>query len=120
MVDHLSPMRINPTNSSTIPFHIAKAYGVNANAQASRVQPARPASSVDATQNVQSIDTPRQSLSQAGQSLVAGVVPGRVDFSGETPQPSQVPQSLQFYRHPADKNAAATSVLLGKRLDING
>jgi hypothetical protein len=29
-------------------------------------------------------------------------------------------ESLQFYRHPADKNAAATNVLLGRRVDISG
>ena len=51
-------------------------------------------------------------------SLVAGVVPGRVDFSGDAPAP--VSAAKPFYRHPADRNAAAVQIDVGRRIDING
>jgi hypothetical protein len=47
--------------------------------------------------------------------LVAGQVPGRVDFSGEQPEPG-----LTIYRNPADRNTAATGVAAGRVLDVNG
>ncbi len=47
--------------------------------------------------------------------VVAAVVPGGIDFSGETAQPR--PASLPLYRHPADRNVAATGVALGRTLD---
>lgn len=50
--------------------------------------------------------------------LVAGLVPGGIDFT--TPEPSPARASLPFYRHPADQNAAATALARGRRLDLNG
>ncbi len=50
--------------------------------------------------------------------LVAGIVPGGIDFSGDSPQPRRA--SLPLYRHPADRNAAATGVELGRSVDLNG
>ncbi|MEX2220068.1 MAG: hypothetical protein WD749_15055 [Phycisphaerales bacterium] len=52
-----------------------------------------------------------------GASLVAGTVPGRINFSGGVPQPGE---SLAMYRHPADRNAAATAVSAGKLVDVTG
>jgi hypothetical protein len=37
-----------------------------------------------------------------------------------TPQPASPSNGLPLYRHPADKNAAATGVRLGASLDLNG
>lgn len=51
-------------------------------------------------------------------SVVAGVVPGRIDFTGDAPMPST--GALPMYRHPADKNAAATSVHAGRMVDVVG
>lgn len=51
--------------------------------------------------------------------LVAAVVPGGIDFSGDVPRPSSG-EPLVMYRHPADKNAAATGVAAGRRLDVRG
>ena len=48
--------------------------------------------------------------------LVARVVPGKVDFSGDEPMPSN---GLPFYRHPADRNVAATT-MSGRLLDLEG
>lgn len=52
--------------------------------------------------------------------LIAGVVPGRVDFStvGEpAPMPSE---SIPMYRRPADRHAAATAVNAGRLIDLRG
>ena len=48
--------------------------------------------------------------------LVAGAVPGRVDFTSDTPMPTA---ALPLYRHPADRNAAATGVHAGQLIDIS-
>lgn len=115
-------MQINATNTSvpaTIPFRLAQAYGVKPNAQVSRSAAATPGA-VPITQTPAAQVSPQASseLSAAGKRLVAGVVPGRVDFSGAQPVQSQ--PALQMYRHPADKNAAATGVAVGRKLDVAG
>ena len=68
---------------------------------------------------------PAAKLPSAAQKLVGATVPGRVDFSGDNP--AQVPgvgggggSSLQFYTRPAEKNAAATAVTIGRSLDVRG
>ncbi len=94
----------------TLPFALAKMYGVR---PAVRVRPVTPASGVEPAQGSAGAGT-RPSPSR----LVAAVVPGGVRFDGETPQPTV--EAIPFYRHPADKNAAATSVNLGRVLDTNG
>jgi hypothetical protein len=50
--------------------------------------------------------------------LVAGAVPGKVSFAGS--EPHQDTSALAMYRHPADKNAAATAVSAGRLIDVNG
>ncbi len=50
-------------------------------------------------------------------SLVAASVPESVDFQGA---PRAADSSLAFYRHPADANAAATGVAVGRTLDVQG
>ena len=50
--------------------------------------------------------------------LVAATVPGGIDFSGAEPMPTDA--SLPMYRHPADRNAAATTLTAGRRIDIEG
>ena len=90
-------MRIGPTN----PFHIARAYQVQP-PQAARVEPQPVAGSI-------------KPISAASR-IVAAQVPGRVSFAGSEPQAAEAP--LAFYRHPADKNAAATAINAGKTLDI--
>ncbi len=94
-------MRIGPTN----PFHIARAYQVQAPKAAPQTQPQ------DAAPVAGSIK-PVSPTSR----IVAGQVPGRVSFAGAQPEPSG--PAIPFYRHPADKNAAATAVNAGKTLDI--
>lgn len=101
-------MRIDgPTN----PFHLSRVYGVPA---ASQVRVA-PATNVDAVARVERNDRQPTNLDR----LIAGNVPGGIDFSGETAQPT-ASTAVAMYRTPGAKNAAATSIEVGKRLDISG
>jgi hypothetical protein len=96
--------RIEPA----IPFHIARAYGL---------QPAaRPIAAVVPAPAAQAPDSAAtdQSRKLIG-AILGGIVPGRISFSGESPQHDH---ALPFYRHPADKNAAATAISAGKALDL--
>lgn len=95
----------------TIPFHLARAYGV---------QPARPVAPVPPVRAIANPEAAGASIapragSEIRERLVAAVVPGRVDFSG--PEPAQ---TMSLYRHPADRNAAATGVHAGRVLDVTG
>ncbi len=92
----------------TLPFALARAYGVQPTV---RVRPIAPVSAAEAAVAPSKVET---RISR----LVAGAVPGGVRFDGETPTP--VADAVPFYRHPADKNAAATSVNLGRVLDTSG
>jgi hypothetical protein len=79
------------------PYHIARAY-----------------QSLHAQQGV-AAGAPQSAAKSMGVArLVGGVVAGRVDFAGSEPAPSG---ALAMYRHPADKNTAATAVHAGRLLD---
>lgn len=105
----LHPMsRIEPTN----PFHIARAYQVQAPAGAR-------APSIAATGPVGSIKPESgDAATPAVQRMLAGVVPGRVNFTGS--EPTQASPALPMCRHPADKNAAATLLSAGRMIDVQG
>jgi hypothetical protein len=101
----------------TMPHHVARAYGVRpapsgSAGVAGSIQPAAPA------------PQPTSGQSEGVRRLVAAVVPGGVEFTA-TGQPASARQPggsvpLAMYRHPADKNAAATAVNVGRRLDVHG
>ncbi|MBX3358137.1 MAG: hypothetical protein KF745_06890 [Phycisphaeraceae bacterium] len=94
----------NPGLRPAMPMRVANAYGVQPPAAARPVQnqAGEPAAGARVSTN-----TAR---------LVAGVVPGGVEFGQETSGTSR----MTMYRHPADRNAAATGVTLGRVLDLNG
>lgn len=105
---------MGPTN----PFHIARAYGVRP------IQPVERAVTTP-VQPVQPVSRGSESVPQRDPNiarLVAGVVPGGVSFEADgganAARPAGAP--LPFYRHPAEKNAAATAVSIGRSLDVNG
>lgn len=100
-------MRIEgPSN----PYHVSRVYGV---------QPPLRLARPDAVERAEP-RAPTKELAPAKTSrLVAAAVPGRVDFSGDSPRPSDA-ASIPMYRHPADKNAAATAVNAGRILDLRG
>lgn len=121
---------IGPTTSN-IPFHVAQAYGLGRPAQIQRpaaptqisgaVSQARVAAGSGGVGGVGAVGGAGGAppvLPSTAQKLVAAQVPGRVDFSGDQPAPA--PGTLAMYRHPADKNAAATAVSLGRSLDVRG
>ena len=91
-------MRIEPTN----PFHISRAY---------QTAPPKQAPAPTSEPIAGSIRPAEPSTR-----IVAAVVPGRVNFAGAEPQQSGAP--LPMYRHPADRNAAATAINAGRNLDI--
>ncbi len=95
-------MRITGPVAPTIPFHLARAYGVRAPAPAAPIAPAEKAASTLSP--------------MIAERLVAGVVPGRVDFDA----PAGPDRSFELYRHPADRNIAATGVGLGRVIDVSG
>ncbi|USO00049.1 MAG: hypothetical protein H6810_05145 [Phycisphaeraceae bacterium] len=92
----------------TLPFALAKTYGVQSTV---RVRPVTPVSAVQGSEQAARSDARTARL-------VAGVVPGGVSFEGDSPRPTA--ETIPFYRHPADKNAAATSVNLGRVVDTSG
>lgn len=97
-------MRITPP---TIPLQLAKAYGVASAARQAPVQAPESAGRLE-----------RQPAERPGNGLIAGVVPGGIDFSG--PEPAPRPEAIPLYRHPADHNAAATAVHAGRVIDLEG
>lgn len=114
---------MDPVGAASIPFHIARAYGVS---RVAPTQPIRPAA-------VRGVDSPSRSTEAAiplfhprggtkanpqTARLVAATVPGSIDFSGSQPAPSR--DALPLYRHPADHNAAATGIAQGRLLDVTG
>jgi hypothetical protein len=94
---------------ATNPFHVARVYGV---------QPPLRLARADTVERVAPRIDPHIEPTNASR-LIAGSVPGRVDFSADTPRPSD-PAAIPMYRHPADKNAAATAVTAGRTLDVRG
>lgn len=104
-----SPVNAVPTN----PFHISRAYqtAVPSGVRSALTTPAERVNSAEAV----GASTPLTNTN--AKRIVAGVVPGKVDFSGATPMPSD---TFAMYRHPADKNAAATAVDAGRMIDVEG
>lgn len=100
-------MRIESTN----PFHIARAYQVQPPRAAQPVAPAAPVtpSADPIAGSIKPDPTTR---------IVAATVPGRISFASA--EPSHDSAAIPFYRHPADKNAAATALTAGRTLDVQG
>ena len=117
-------MTINPGTFPTNPYHIARAYGMQGGQGAQSAGPIKPVQRAvtTAVQPVQPVsrDAGAGAVRDPNlQKLVAGVVPGGVSFDATgAGQPTGA--SLPFSRHPADKNAAATAVSVGRSLDVKG
>jgi hypothetical protein len=114
-------MTIHSTTPPTNPYHIARAYGVQAGGGIGAIKPVQRA----VTTPVQPVapvarDAGAGALRDSNlQRIVAGVVPGGVSFDASgAGQPTG--GALPLYRHPADKNAAATAVSVGRSLDVRG
>lgn len=93
-----------------MPFHVARAYGLATRPAPTPAAPVSPAAQATRTQSGRN-----ENLSR----LIAAVVPGGIDFSSAEPTPS-AGSTLAMYRHPADRNAAATGVQAGRVIDVVG
>jgi hypothetical protein len=106
-VNPLSARPVVPGAAPTMPYRVARAYGARPAALAA---PAEQASASAPASPLRSPNVDR---------LVAGIAPGGIDF--ETPAgPAPSVERLAMYRHPADRNAAATGVSVGRLLDLEG
>lgn len=94
----------------TLSFHVARAYGVGRTARPQRL----------AVSPLRHADEPQTArLIRSGpERLVAGVVPGGVEFSAGSPMPTS--PAIPMYRHPADRNAVAVSIHAGRMIDVTG
>ena len=104
-------------SNNPLPLHIARAYGLGATARRAPVpvEEAREAVEAQRVEIRRELTNTQRNVSR----LIAGVVPGGIDFSGETPVPGES-SAIPFYRHPADQNAAATNIQIGRSIDVTG
>ena len=115
-------MQINGNNQASL---LARMYGTGAAAPVKaasptgvvgKVGPAKPAAPVDKAEV--------KGRAPAMNALVAAVVPGKVDFSGESTKPTTAGLgaggTYQMYRRPTDKMEAAIAVSVGRGLDVQG
>ena len=110
-------MSVEPyTSSGPLPFHIARAYGVESARPSVPVEQAREAVEAQRTEIRRELTNSQRNIAR----LVAGVVPGGIDFSDETPQPTRR-DAIPFYRSAPEKNAASTSIhTTGRSIDVTG
>lgn len=112
--DTLWTVKVTPP---TNPFHLARAYGVT---PASALRPNTPVEPVTpVTRKDGALGATRKAPTNIDR-LVAGVVPGSIDFTDESPRPATRSEAIPLYRHPADLNAAATSINAGRTIDVCG
>lgn len=104
--------RINPASPTAAPLRAAPAPTTTAKPSISPVRPAAPLTPTRAA-------TPATPSKAAA--LVAAVVPGSIDFRGDTPAATRSdPASFPLYRKPTDRNEVETALLVGRRLDTTG
>jgi hypothetical protein len=98
-----------------IPFSAARAYGI------ARPAPVRAAAPVTAPTPVTAPkpETPALETPERVQRLVAGRVPGMVDFDSAR-NGAQRADRFTLYTRAADRIEAATGIELGRALDIRG
>ncbi|MCK4872484.1 MAG: hypothetical protein KAS72_07140 [Phycisphaerales bacterium] len=103
-------MRVEPSHPM---LRLVRLHGAEPASPRRAVQPVDAPRAVDRPGTESRIDDRSIRMTR----LVAAVVPGGVDFTGKTPQPAR--DALPLYRHPADRNAAATAVGVGRMIDIS-
>ena len=104
--------------SSAIPFNaVARAYGVRPAGAPQAVQAAQK------TEPIARIGRPAEPRPAADPSRVVGAQVGPIDLARDVAEVAGKPASdgtLPLYRHPADRNQAATAIALGRALDVKG
>lgn len=108
----------------TLPFDVAQTYGVRAPLSVRPLPSAPQATSIEQTQPVGRIDRADQADLTRVSAGIGRLLGARVEqpaFEGLGPDaPASRPTPMAFYHHPADANAAATGVDLGRALDVSG
>jgi hypothetical protein len=94
---------------------LARTYGVASARATGVVAKITPAATPAPAAPAPSVKTPSKA-----QNLVGAVVPGKVDFSTDTPRPAAPGASMPFYRRPTDRMEAATALSVGRTLDVTG
>lgn len=106
-------MTVGPSTSG-LSLSLSRAYGLPGGPASVRpVAPAAPIGRIAPTAD----GPPRPDRPEGLDRLVAAVVPGRVNFDGPVASPAPG-EPLPFYRHPGDRNEAATAIRLGRGLDV--
>lgn len=115
-------MEANPTGPGTnsIPgnLKIVNAYSRSApSAPKFSMDPPRPIGPAD-SDNVELSSIAKSPAAAKARALVAANVQAPVSFQPAAAKPGA--DAMPLYRHPADANAAATGVALGRTLDVEG
>ncbi len=99
-------------------LHIAQAHEIHRPVRAVRIEPVAafplPSSSSASARLEPSV---RRDAAPKVWRMVAGRVAGSIDFSADAPRPTG--PAIPMYRHPADRNVAATGVGLGRLIDLD-
>lgn len=112
-------MQVQPGVGASIPFHLARAYGVS-RAPAGGGNVSGP-TGVSGGSEAAGPSRAREAASR----LVGATVPGGVSFEpaarggrGGGEGADGVDAALPFYRHPSERNEAATIARVGRGLDV--
>jgi len=100
--------RVIPFSTAAQAYHAARPLQVRPAAQ---VRPAERQPSRDTLD----ISAAARARTQPTNPLAAARVPGQVTFGGAAP--AKAAGALPIYAHPADRNAAATSISAGRLID---
>lgn len=111
-------MRIDSNIPPTTPFHLARAYNAKPVEPVSNritLTPVDPIARVGSEQRASVLEDPQI------RRLVGAVVPGGINFESMGAEGTASPSAaaLPMYRHPSDRNAAATGVHVGRALDVS-
>jgi len=98
---------------SSIPFHIARAYGIQPPGRSGPVQPQHPVAAIGGVRD-SAATGPAEGLSR----LIGGSVTRGVDFDAASTHRSPAGPVLQLYTRAADRIEAATGVHVGRQLDV--
>lgn len=112
---------MDAVNTNPLSFRLAATYGVTPKARASSPTASATSATSVGSSSIAPTQTDRVDASLTRiRPLVAATVPGKIDFSAGAPQQSTAGGTMPMYRHPYDKNAAATGVASGKAIDVTG
>ncbi|TVQ64003.1 MAG: hypothetical protein EA379_02930 [Phycisphaerales bacterium] len=105
-------MEIGPLNAA---HHLRLAYAAHRPSPTQGPQAAANTRALDRSDAVSRAESAR--ARSHIERIVAAEVPGRVSF--DAPAPKRAAETLPMYHHPAQRNAVATDVTVGRTLDVS-